>query len=167
MALIKSVLVCAVLLICCGGCLVVGNCDTGAPASAVVYGERPVPAGKSLVYIYREPHTAGSVNVFRIFANGKEITRVGNGGYYDYTVDPSHIDFTWLVIQDGLAYVISNPLTNSGGPFALCSLDAEAGNVYYLRFELGPPQMRQVFKEDAVKAMTGMHRFADIESASN
>jgi hypothetical protein len=153
---IKSAIICSALLMYCCGC-------TGP--SGPVYSEHPVPADKSLVYIYREDHTAGSANTFHVFANGHEIAGIGNGGYYDYLADPGHIEFTWLVNSGGIN-MLQDLFANSGGPHELCTLDAEAGNVYYFRFELAPPKMRQVFKDDAVKAMTGMRRFDDAKPAS-
>jgi hypothetical protein len=122
---------------------------------------RSVPPDKALIYIYRVSHTLGAANAYEIFANGKPITRLGNGGYYDFVTAPGQIQFAWRV-HDAVSPLMAM-MVNSGGPHPACTLDAEAGHTYYYIFEQGPPRMLPTFEADAIKAMADMHRYDDAQ----
>lgn len=138
-------------------------------ASGVPFNERAAPSraaspGKALVYVYRKGGVVGSGTSWDLYANRHYVTRITNGGYYDFEVDPGQIELgvTSAVQPFGLVYSV---LTNlSEGLQQLYTLRAEAGRTYYFRFEVGN-KMIPVPKEEAVEAMVGMNRFEDPKSA--
>jgi hypothetical protein len=161
-----------VTLMVCVRCAMLGlfafflaGCSASETVSGAVYSERPVPLGKSLIYVYREGEFAGGKTDFRLFSNGQEIARVGHKGYFDLVADPGQIKFSELEVVE-LMGIIPKLIDNSGGPRQLCTLQAEPDHEYYLRLNIWTVGLDEVSKSDAVKALTGMHRFEEVKPAS-
>ena len=128
-----------------------GN-DTGSSQTA--------SAGKAVVYVYRNAGIFGAGNALDLFANGQPITRITNGGYYDFAVAPGKVELGVLTALRPIA-ILTALVDNAGGVRHLYTLHAEAGHTYYLRYEpgFGSEKLIPVAKEEAVKAMAGMSRF--------
>jgi len=129
-------------------------------ASGLSFGKDTAPAGKAVVYVYRNAGIFGAGNALDLFANGQPITRITNGGYYDFAVAPGKVELGVLTALRPIA-ILTALVDNAGGVRHLYTLHAEAGHTYYLRYEpgFGSEKLIPVAKEEAVKAMAGMSRF--------
>ena len=67
-----------------GSALLTG-CAASGPAFKPV---NPIPAGKGVVYIYRQPGLVGSAVYGTVSANNKPITKITSGGYFPYISIP-------------------------------------------------------------------------------
>ena len=120
---------------------------------------QPAPGGKATIYVYRDAKIYGAGNSLDLFANGRAITRITNGGYYDFTVAPGKVDLGVLTALRPIA-ILTAIADNVGGPRHLQTIQAEAGHTYYFRYEPGfGEKLVPVAKDEAVKAMAGMSRF--------
>lgn len=72
-----------------GSMLLVSCSSTGA-----AFKPAPIPAGKGVVYVYRQPKMMGSGVFGTVKANGTPITKIKNGGYYPYIASPGNNHFT-------------------------------------------------------------------------
>lgn len=130
--------------------------------------ERPVPADKALVYVYKKGGIVGAANAWRLFANNNYVTRITNSGYYDFLIDPGHVDFGILGDNHFIGVgdtLIKNAILHSK-PDQIAHLDAASGQTYFFKFEIGNfsgNRLREVPKDEALKTMMGMHRFRGPE----
>ncbi|MDD5321203.1 MAG: hypothetical protein PHD43_11440 [Methylococcales bacterium] len=69
--------------------LIVG-CSASGPAFKPV---DPIPAGKGVVYIYRQPGGMGSGAYGTVTANKTPITKILTGGYFPYISNPGPVHF--------------------------------------------------------------------------
>lgn len=53
----------------------------------------PIPAGKGVVYIYRQPSYLGAGVFGTLTANKIPITKIRNGGYFPYVSNPGPVHF--------------------------------------------------------------------------
>jgi Protein of unknown function (DUF2846) len=122
---------------------------------------RAVPLGKAHVYVYREASIYGSGDSYDLYANSHLIARMTNGGYFDFDVDPGQVALGVheVVIPLAILTHLLNNLSLDSHP--LYTVRAQAGQTYYVKFELGIPdfKMTPVSKDGAVAAMSGMNRF--------
>ena len=115
------------------------------------------------MYVYREGGTLGGGNTWDLYANGRNITNIANGGYYDFVADPGRIEFGALIGADAVM-LVPKLLMRGAGPQPVCSVQAEPDHTYYFKFEIGA-KMSQVTRDQAVRAMAGTRRFADAKPA--
>ena len=122
---------------------------------------RAVSPGKALVYVYREASIYGSGDLFDLYANDHLVSRMTNGGYFDIEVDPGQVALRVheVVIPIQIVTHIINNVSLDARP--LYTLQAKAGQTYYVKFKLDIPDftMTPVSKDEAVTAMSGMKRF--------
>lgn len=85
-------------------------------------GFKPVtpPAGKGVVYIYRQSSMVGAGVFGTVKANNTPITRIKNGGYYPYIASPGNNHFT-----------VSTEATNEA------DVAVEKGSEKYLKTTIG------------------------------
>jgi hypothetical protein len=140
-------------------CILAGCAASGVPLGDRAAPSRVAPPGKALVYIYRTGGFYGSGTSWELFSNGRYVTRITNGGYYDFEVDPGQIELGVMAAVQPFGFVYSI-LTNLEGLQRLNTFRAEAGRPYYFKFEVGN-KITSVTKDEALEAMTGMNRFDD------
>lgn len=130
------------------------NSSRAAPAA------RATVAAKATIYVYRNAAIFGAGNSLDLFANHQPITRITNGGYFDFTVAPGTVELGVMTAMRPIA-ILSVIVDNAGGIRRLQTLHAEAGHTYYFRYEpaFGGERLVPVVQEEAVKDMTGMSRF--------
>lgn len=120
-----------------------------------------IPPGKARIYVYREAGIYGSGDSFDLYANNHLITRITNGGYFDFDVAPGQVALGVheVVIPIAILTHILNNVSLEAHP--LYTVRAQAGQAYYVKFKLGIPDftMTPVSKSEAVAAMAGMSRF--------
>ena len=141
---------------------VVFTCTTsGLSFSKDAGPSRVAPAGKAVVYVYREASIYGMGESFDLYSNGHSVARITNGGYYEFEVSPGQVALGVheVVIPIQILTHIGNNLSLDSHP--LYTFHAQAGQTYYVRFKLGFPEftMTPVKKDEAVAAMAGMKRF--------
>lgn len=92
---IKSSLLSAGLLL---GAMFLTSCGASGPAFTQV----TPPAGKGVVYIYRQSSFVGGGVFGTVKANGKPVTKIKNGGYYPYIASPgnNHFEVTTEVTNE-------------------------------------------------------------------
>lgn len=97
---------------------------TQAPAQGSSFQGKKIPAGKTVVYIYRPTGsgTGGAAMPFGVKANGKVETTLSQGGYYEYVTEPGNVGFT--TFEMGFMAPTSQ--------FSV-TVDAKAGQAYYLK----------------------------------
>ena len=54
----------------------------------------PIPEGKGVVYIYRQPSFVGGGVYGTVKANDVPVTQIKNGGYYPYVANPGPVQFS-------------------------------------------------------------------------
>ena len=69
---------------------VIVGCGASGPTFKPV---DPIPAGKGVVYIYREYGFTGGGVYGTVTANAKPITKIKNGGYFPYVSSPGNVHF--------------------------------------------------------------------------
>jgi hypothetical protein len=111
-----------------------------APTLTQVYKKvDAVPTDKAVIYIYRSSGLGGLV-YYDVKANGKVVTTLYSGTYYPYLSEPGEIEFSAKTEA-------SDSVT----------LDAKAGQIYYLKgtvgigFFVGHPHLTVVSAEEAEK----------------
>jgi hypothetical protein len=94
------------------------------PTLGPSFKQAEIPADKAVVYIYRPAGSGagGAALPFGVKANGKVLTTLVRGGYYEYVTEPGTIEFTAFEI--GLMAPTST--------FSI-TVDAKAGLAYYLK----------------------------------
>ena len=70
--------------------VLISGCSASGPAFKPV---EPIPAGKGVVYIYREPSVFGSAIYGTVSANKRPITKIHNGGYFPDLANPGSVHF--------------------------------------------------------------------------
>lgn len=70
---------------------VLTSCGAEGPAFKPL---SPIPAGKGVVYIYRQPNFVGSGVFGTVKANSTPITKIRNGGYFPYVANPGNNHFS-------------------------------------------------------------------------
>jgi hypothetical protein len=131
----------------------------GCSATGATFAERQPPPGKSLVYVYRNGGMLGAAGSWEFYENDQYITKITNGGYYDFVVDPGHIQFAVLSGYGPMVMDVAL-ISHLMGKSPLLTLEANADETYYFKFEIGS-KMSPVTKEEAVHDMIGKHRFND------
>ena len=101
----------------------------------------------------------GAAGSWYLIANGQPVTDIANGGYYDFVVNPGKVEFKTTSDVSLINYPLSLA-SHLSGEYPICILQAEPNNTYYFKFEIGD-KMGPVSKDEAIRAMTGMHRFDD------
>lgn len=104
-------------LVLCLTSLLIAGCSASGPAFKPI---DPIPAGKGVVYIYREPGVVGSGVYGTVSANKRPITKIKNGGYFPYVSNPGSVHFE-----------VSTEATNEA------DLIVEAGKEKYLKTSVG------------------------------
>ncbi len=99
-----------------GAASIAGCASTGAAFTPVT----PIPAGKGVVYIYRQPKFAGGGVYGTVTANKVPLTKIRNGGYYPYISSPGQVHFE-----------VSTEATNEA------DVTVEAGKETYLKTSVG------------------------------
>ncbi len=79
-----------------------------------------IPAGKGVVYIYRQPRIAGSGVVGTITANTVPIVRIRSGGYFPFISAPGRVNFA-----------VKSEVTDEA------DVNVEAGKATYLKASIG------------------------------
>jgi hypothetical protein len=97
--------------------LSLAGCTASGPAFKPV---QPIPDGKGVVYIYREPGFVGSGVYGTVTANKAPITKIRTGGYYPYVANPGPVHFE-----------VSTEATNEA------DLTVETGKEKYLKTTVG------------------------------
>jgi len=95
----------------------INACSASGPAFKPV---DPIPAGKGVVYIYREPGFAGSAVYGTVTANKSPITKIKTGGYFPYISSPGPVHFE-----------VSTEATNEA------DVTVESGKEKYLKTTIG------------------------------
>jgi len=93
------------------------GCSVSGPAFKPV---DPIPEGKGVVYIYRQPGFAGGGVYGTVTANNTPITKIKNGGYFPYVANPGPVHFE-----------VSTEATNEA------DVTVEAGKEKYLKTTVG------------------------------
>lgn len=116
--------------------LICGVGFVGACASASGPKFTPVAAqtDKAVIYIYRVGSIVGAANSWHLQANGKRVTKVTNGGYYVHYSRPGNVTFS-AELQPGVGTLLLAPLLPVE---ELITVPAKAGEIYYVRFKIGP-----------------------------
>ena len=120
---------------------------------------------KAMVYIYRKSGFAGSAVKVNLFANGKYITQITNGGYYVYETNPGLIEFkeTREVIPIFIVmYTIEKALEKQR---PIISFEALPGQEYFFEFKL-PNKINRVSREEALENLKNMQLFEDKQAAN-
>ena len=73
------------------GAMLLTSCGAGGPAFKPV---SPIPAGKGVVYVYRQSSFVGGGVFGTVKANNKPITKIRNGGYFPYIAPPGNNHFS-------------------------------------------------------------------------
>lgn len=120
--------------------ILMGSVIACAPTLTEVYKKVDVvPTDKAMVYIYRSSGLGGLV-YYDVKANGKVVTTLYSGTYYPYVTAPGEIEFSAKTEA-------SDSVT----------LDAKAGQIYYLKgsvgvgFFVGHPHLTVVPADEAEK----------------
>ncbi|MFZ4699587.1 MAG: hypothetical protein ACOYMG_06015 [Candidatus Methylumidiphilus sp.] len=93
------------------------GCSASGPAFKPI---DPIPAGKGVVYIYREPGIVGSGVYGTVTANKTPLTKIKTGGYFPYISDPGPVHFE-----------VSTEATNEA------DVNVESGKDKYLKTTIG------------------------------
>jgi len=93
------------------------GCSVSGPAFKPV---DPIPEGKGVVYIYRQPGFAGGGVYGTVTADKTAITKIKNGGYFPYIANPGPVHFE-----------VSTEATNEA------DVTVEAGKEKYLKTTVG------------------------------
>ena len=93
------------------------GCSASGPAFKPV---DPIPAGRGVVYVYRQPGFVGSAVYGTVTANKTPITKIENGGYFPYVSDPGPVHFE-----------VTTEATNEA------DVTVEAGKEKYLKTTIG------------------------------
>jgi len=96
--------------------LIVG-CSASGPVFKPV---DPIPVGKGVVYIYREPGFVGSGVYGTVTANKEPIAKIKTGGYFPYLSNPGSVHFE-----------VSTEATNEA------DVTVESGKEKYLKTTVG------------------------------
>ncbi|MCL4176162.1 MAG: DUF2846 domain-containing protein [Verrucomicrobia bacterium] len=89
---------------------------------------------KALIYLYRTGSVAGAATAWKVYANNRHIVSLENSGYYPYFTEPGRITFAKKMQVNPLnvgVVSLTDPKLN------VLTLDAAAGETYYVRFKLG------------------------------
>ena len=86
--------------------LFAAGCAATGPAFTPV---NPIPAGKGVVYVYREPKVVGCAVKGTVSANDTLITMIKNGGYYPYIAHPGPVHFAVTCGETNTADVTVRP----------------------------------------------------------
>lgn len=133
--------------------------SAGCTATGASFSERPAPPGKSLIYVYRDGGVLGAARAWDLYANNRYITKIENGGYYDFVVDPGHIVFAAEAAVGAPIGVVDTLLERAiEGKVAAAVLEAKADQTYYFKSSIND-FLIPVTREEAIHAMIGKHRF--------
>jgi hypothetical protein len=109
--------------------------------------------GQGTIVVYRISRGPGAANAWYLNANGRPLTVITNGGYYAYQADPGNVTFSarlkpnvlnWWAVLLGFHDLITVPV--------------EAGQVYYVRFNLFET-MEMIDQETALKELHELRAF--------
>jgi len=84
----------------------VAGCSASGPTFKPI---DPIPAGKGVVYIYREPGIVGSGVYGTVTANKTPLTKIKTGGYFPYISNPGPVHFEVSTEATNEADVIVEP----------------------------------------------------------
>ena len=73
------------------GAMLLTSCGASGPAFKPV---SPIPAGKGVVYVYRQSSIIGGGVFGTVKANNQPITKIKNGGYFPYIASPGNNHFS-------------------------------------------------------------------------
>src|SRR6266849_1309481 len=108
------------------GMILFTGCATGPAFTPVA----SVPAGQSVIYVYRKGNFVGAATESHIFVNGKYLTKLQNSGYAPAFVPPGPVLFSTLRrINWGLPGMAALSLLEQKQNERL-HFDAEAGKTY-------------------------------------
>jgi hypothetical protein len=97
--------------------ILIAGCGASGPVFKPI---DPLPAGKGVVYIYRESGFVGGSVYGTVTANKIPITKIRNGGYFPYLSNPGSVHFE-----------VSTEATNEA------DVAVEAGKEKYLKTTVG------------------------------
>lgn len=132
---------------------------TGCGASGTKFQKVAFPKDLAVVYLYRKPAAWGAAISALIKANGSEITRMTNGGYFPFVTEPGKITFSGK-LDFGIIVSLTAPFQVVGFQ-EIRTLEVRPGEVYYLR---GKPKgsffaLELVTDEVGRKEISGLKRF--------
>ena len=134
---------------------VVAACLTGCTATGARFREHSSPAGKSLIYVYRNGMALGAGGAWELYAHDRYVTKITNDGYYDFVVDPGQVKFESLSVFTGTIITL---LSRMSGKTRQYDLEAKPDQTYFFKFEIGD-KMAPVTREEAIQDMAGKSRF--------
>lgn len=145
-------------------CCFLGGCRISDMGGAVGTAFAPVtpPAGKHVVYFYRNSSIVGAAATFALKVDASEITEVTNGGYYPYVTEPGqHVIYLKRLASPSLIAAISEAVGyEECGRFTV-----EADSALYMRYKLnslsGQASFEEVPPEEAMGELKKLKRFKD------
>lgn len=152
-SIIRRLLVVLVLAIVITGCAAVG------PKFSMI----KKPSDKAVVYIYRKSSVVGSAASWDLFANGKALTRIINGGYYAHIVSSGTVEYKYLNHINPLLLLGHLLQEALGRQKALYTLDVVSGQEYFFRWKINwlGPEMVKVAREVGLKEIKNFRQFID------
>lgn len=135
--------------------LLIGLLVSACSASGPRY--RPVApsSGEAIINVYRPDRFPGSANVYHLVANGQHIAEVSNGGYCVYRAEPGNVSFS-TELRPGVGTILPALLMKEQ---ELITVPAEAGETYYVRFDVMGPSMELVPPAEGAAEIADLREF--------
>ena len=108
-------------------------CGVGG-ASGKPFAASSPHSNHSLIHVYRQPRSAGSIVRFYLSANGVRLTTLTNGGYFTYEAEPGNVTFAVKVRPAAGPLLLLAPFM---GDEELITIPVEPNQVYFVRFSIG------------------------------
>jgi hypothetical protein len=123
--------------------ILIEGCGASGPIFKPI---EPIPAGKGVVYIYRESGLVGGGVYGTVTANKTPITKIKNGGYFPYLSSPGTVHFE-----------VSTEATNEA------DVSVEAGKEKYLKTTVGMGFVAGHLKLSEVSPEIGRREISECE----
>ena len=121
----------------------------------------PPPAGKALIYVYRQGRMLGAAGYDRIFVNNHYLAALRNSNYAQREVPPGTVVFTTLSRINRI-FIVDEELMEALRKKAKerFRMEVEAGKTYYVKWSIGG-KMKLVDAATGAKEMSGLHLAKD------
>jgi Protein of unknown function (DUF2846) len=118
------------------------------------------PAGKALVYVYRQRRTVGAAGYDRSFVNHDYLAALHNSNYAQREVPQGTVVFTTLSRLNRTFLAQAELMTLQKRAKERFRMDVEAGKTYYVKWSVGG-KMKLVDSATGATEMSGLHLAKD------
>jgi hypothetical protein len=126
----------------------------------------PAPAGKALIYVYRQGRVVGAAGYDHIFVNNEYLAALHNSNYAQREVPPGTVVFTTLSRLNKVFIAQAELMELQKKAEERFRMEVEAGRTYYVKWSIGG-KMKLVDAATGAKEIRGLHLAKEQEDQKN